>query len=86
MNMLVEGEPSKRYRISYWGGEVFESHWDTAKEALDRYEKHRDLIKPQIDKDPRAKKHKPTYSFRDGRKEITLADLRKAAKAEEEAT
>jgi hypothetical protein len=86
MNMKIEGEPSKRYRISYWGADVFESHWDTAKEALDRYEKHRDLIKPQIDKDPRAKKHRASYVIRDGKKEITVVDLRKAAEAEDEAT
>jgi hypothetical protein len=83
MGMIIEGDPVKRYRITYWGADVFEGHWDTAKEALDRYEKHRELIKPQIDKSRKAKKDKPTYHIRDGKKDITVVDLRNAAKAEE---
>jgi hypothetical protein len=75
--MMIEGEPSKRYRISYWGAPV--GDWDTAKDALERYHQHNTLIRPQIDKSPKAKKDSPRYRFYDGRKEISLAKLKKAA-------
>jgi hypothetical protein len=80
-NLTVEGEPSKRYRIIYWGTIV--GHWDKAKDALEHYYEHSTLIRPQIDKHPKAKKHKPRYKFLDGQKEIALAALKGAAQAEE---
>jgi hypothetical protein len=79
--LTVEGEPSKRWRIVYWGAGV--GHWDKAKDALDHYHQHNTLIRPQIDKNPKAKKHKPRYEFFDGRKEIDLAALKRAAQATE---
>jgi hypothetical protein len=74
--MQIEGEMSKRYRLSY-GGDVIGSY-DTAKEAVAAYENYEKLIRPVTDP-----KKKYRCSIHDGRtKEITLADLRKAAAAE----
>ena len=74
--MKIEGEPSKRYRLSYWGQLL--GSYDSAKEALERYDSHEKLIRPVTDP-----KKMGRYSIYDGRdKEITLADLRKAAAAE----
>ena len=73
--MKIEGEPSKRFGVAY-GGEVVGS-WDTAKEALDEYRKYERLIRPVTD---RAKKYR--YSFREGRKAITLEQLVRAANAD----
>lgn len=78
----IEGEPVKRYRIVWWGTSV--GHWDNAKEALDGYDQHDKILRPAIVRTSRkAEKDKPYYQFFDGRKEITLADLR-AAKVEEQ--
>jgi len=71
--MTVEGEPAKRYGVSY-GGEVLGS-WDTAKEAWENYQQYEKVIRPVTD---RAKKYR--YSFRDGREEITIAELRQRVK------
>lgn len=74
--MKIPGEPLKRYRLSYWG--QFLDSYDTAKEALVRYESHEKLIRPATDPMKKGR-----YSIHDGReKEITLADLRRAAAAE----
>jgi hypothetical protein len=74
--MKIEGEPSKRYRLSYWG--QFLGSYDTAAEALERYERHEKLMQPATDS-----RKKGRYTVCDGReREITLADLRKAAAAE----
>ena len=70
--MAIEGEPAKRYGFSY-GGDTQPS-FDTATEAFEAYQEHRDLIAPKIGRFD--------YHFRDGRKEITLEQLRAAAKAE----
>ncbi len=74
-NLTVEGEPSKRYGVAY-GGEIIGSY-DTAKEAWEAYRKYDDLIRSVVD---RKKKYR--YSFRDGRKEISIEQFRKAVKAE----
>jgi hypothetical protein len=74
--MSIEGELVKRYRLSYWG--TFIDSFDTAKEALAAYEDHNKFIRPVTDKSNNGR-----YVFREGRdKEITLADLRRTAKAE----
>lgn len=73
--MKIEGERSKRYGVVYGGDTV--GSWDTAKEALDEYRKYERLIRPVTD---RAKKY--SYTFRDGRKEITLEQLMRAAKVD----
>jgi hypothetical protein len=75
--LTVESEPVKRYRLNY-GGETIGS-WNTAVEALTEYETYERVIRPVTD---RAKKYR--YSIRDGRtKEMTIRELRAAAKAEE---
>ncbi len=76
VNLRVEGGPSKRYRLSYGGDSL--GSYDTAKEALAEYESHRKVIRPVIDP-----QRKWRYAIFDGRtKEITIAELRRAAKAE----
>ena len=76
LGMKIEGEPSKRYGVSY-GGQIVGSY-NTAKEALEAYRKYEDLIRPVTDRD---KKYR--YAFRDGRTQITMEQLRCAATAEE---
>lgn len=73
--MKVEGEAAKLYGVSY-GGDALGS-WDTAKEALESYLRYEQVVRPLTDRD---KKYR--YSARHGRKEITIAELRKRAKAE----
>ena len=73
--MKIEGEVSKRYGLAYGGATI--GSWDTAKEALAEYETYERAVRPVTDRD---KKYR--YSSRDGRKEITLADLRHAAARE----
>jgi hypothetical protein len=74
--MEIEGEVSKRYRLSY-GGQSLGSY-DTAKEAVVRYDSHNKLIRPVTDP-----KNKWRYDIFDGRtKEITIAELSGRAKAE----
>lgn len=74
--MEIEGEPVKRYRLSYWGD--FIGSYDTAKEALEEHNRHNKFLRPISDPN-----NKGRYLFRDGRdKEITLAGLRRAAAAE----
>jgi hypothetical protein len=74
--MEIEGEPLKKYRLSYWG--VFIGSYDTAKEALAEYDSHNKFIRPVTDPN-----NKGRYTIRDGRdKEIALADLKRAAAAE----
>jgi hypothetical protein len=64
--------------MSYWG--QFLGSWDTAAELLKEYQQHRDIIRPVTDRDKKG-----WYKFRDGRdKEITLSQLRHAAKKESE--
>lgn len=82
-DLTVEGEPSKRYRIVYWGEPV--GDWDNAKDALDHYLQHNKEVRPIIDKNTKAKKHKPHYQFFDSRKEINLAALKTAGQAEQKA-
>jgi hypothetical protein len=75
-SMTIEGEPTKRYRLSYHGS--FLGSHDTARETLKAYENHNKLIRPVVDR-----KQKARYAIHDGKtKEITIADLRRAAKAE----
>jgi hypothetical protein len=74
--MKIEGEVSKRYRVSYGGNPI--GSYDTAKEALAEYENYEKTVRPVTDP-----KKKFRYSIHDGRvKEITLDDLRRAAAAE----
>ena len=73
--MKIEGEVSKRYRISYGGDSI--GSYDTAKEALAAYESHENAVRPVTDR-----KKKYNYRIVDGRKEMTVADLRTAARAE----
>ena len=75
--MQVEGEPSKRFKLAYWG--VFIGSYETAKEAVAKLDEHDKLMRPVIDRGNEGR-----YVVRDGRKEITIGDLRKAAKAEVE--
>jgi hypothetical protein len=64
-----EGEPVKRYGIAF-GGEVVGSH-DTTKEAWEAYTEFEKLHRPIID--PCGKY---TYSFHDGRKQVTIEEVR----------
>jgi len=75
-NFRVEGETTTRYRLSYWG--QFLGSYDTAKEGVERYDSHNKLIRPVVDR-----KQEGRYIIHDGTKEITIADLRRAAKAKE---
>jgi hypothetical protein len=77
-DMVVEGEASKRYGVSY-GGQIVGS-WDTATGAWQGYRDYEDKIRPVADR-----KKQYTYTFREGRKEITLEKLRNLVKAEEKA-
>jgi len=70
--MQIEGESTKRYRLSYWG--TFLGSYDTAQEALKAWESHNRIVRPVIDQ-----KSEGRYIIRDGRKEITIADLRRTA-------
>jgi hypothetical protein len=82
-DLTIPGEPSKRYGSVYWGASV--GDWDKAKDALEHYQRHYRDIRPIINKNPKAKKDRPFYQFFDGRKEIVLAALKRAAQAEEKA-
>jgi hypothetical protein len=66
-----------RYRLSYGG--IFIGSFDTAKEALEGPESH-EIVRRVTDKERKFR-----YSVRDGGKEITIADLRRLARAEESA-
>jgi hypothetical protein len=50
-NLTIEGEPSQRSRMVYWGEIV--GGWDAAKDALEHYHRHCQDIRPIINKDPR---------------------------------
>jgi len=41
--MEIEGEPVKRYRLSYDGTTV--GSWDTAREALEQYRRYDDAVR-----------------------------------------
>jgi hypothetical protein len=69
-NLNAEGEFSKRYRIVYWGDSV--GDWDKAKDALEYYHRHYRDIRPVINQNPKAKKHKPHYECFDGPRKLTL--------------
>ena len=43
-SVKIEGEPRKRYRLNYWGH--FLGSYDTATEAVKRYDEHNALIRP----------------------------------------
>jgi hypothetical protein len=64
----------RRYRLSYWG--TFIGSYDTAKKALEAYRKYEE-IRPIIDRKGRGR-----FSIRDQNKEITPADLKRAADKE----
>jgi hypothetical protein len=49
---------------------------------MDHYRQHYQEVRPIINKNSKAKKHKPFYEFFDGRKQIDLAALKKAAETE----
>jgi hypothetical protein len=72
-NLTIEGEFLKQYSLSYWGS--FLGSYDTAKEALEEYVRHNKDTRHILDP-----KQKGRYSIRDWKKEITIADLRRAAK------
>jgi len=65
----VQGEPPKRYRLSY-GGDVLGSY-ATAKEALESLTNDQ-AARPIID--PKRK-----YKVREGGKEISVAELKRRA-------
>jgi hypothetical protein len=46
-NMTIEGEPLRRYKLSYGGSSV--GSCDTAGEVLMEYESHDKLIRPVVD-------------------------------------
>lgn len=73
-HLTVEGEPLKRYRLSYWGSPL--GSYGTAKQAREAYTSY-EKIRPMIDREGQGR-----YSIRDGNKEITLRDLRQAAAKE----
>jgi hypothetical protein len=78
---LLRGEPLKRYRLSYWGR--FLGSFETATEAVKHYDQHDELIRPVTDP-----KRKGRYTIRDGDgrdEEITVGNLRTAAKKEQTA-
>ena len=72
--MMVEGEMLKRYTLRH--GTFFGSY-ETAKEALAAFEHYDKVVRPVVDR-----RQKDRYSIHDGGKEITIADLRRAAKVE----
>ena len=75
--MRIEGEELKRYRLSYHG--EFLGSFERAKEALKELDSHDKLIRPVVDPTKKGR-----YTIHDGRtKEITIADLRRVAKAED---
>jgi hypothetical protein len=76
--MKIEGERSKRYGLSYRGVTV--GSYDTAKELLEQHRHYEDVVRPTVDP-----KRKGRYRIRDGNKEITLAELRRAVEREEQA-
>jgi hypothetical protein len=78
--LKVEGEPLKRYVIRYQGALEWVGTFDTAAEALVAYEDYEQTVRPMIDRE-----NKWGYAIRDGKKDISVADLRRAAKAQEEA-
>jgi hypothetical protein len=76
--MPIEGEPPKRYRISYSGTIVGDGSWDSASEALEAYSQHADMIRV------RGHLEKPgQYRIADGREEINIRDLKRVAENEQ---
>jgi hypothetical protein len=73
--MKIEGDPVKRYGLSYGGQSLGSFH--TAKEAWESYRQHDQLIRPVTDR-----KKQWRYSVRDGRREISIAELGQRAKRE----
>jgi hypothetical protein len=73
--MEIEGERLKRYRLSYHGD--FVGSYATAREALEAHRRYDDAVRPLVDV-----KGKGRYSIRDRNKQITIADLRRAAARE----
>ena len=78
--MPIEGEPSKRYRISYSGTIGWDGSWDTASEALKAYLQHADMIRARGHLEKRGQ-----YRMMDGRIEITIRDLRRDVENEQKA-
>jgi hypothetical protein len=70
----VDGEMLKRYAVRFQGALEAVANVDTAVEAWDAYQKFEQTIRPLIDRD-----RKWQYVIRDGRKEISIADLARAA-------
>jgi hypothetical protein len=69
---MVEGEMLKRYTLRH--GTFFGSYETAKLAAFDHYDK---VVRPVVDR-----RQKDRYSIHDGGKEITIADLRRAAKVE----
>ena len=77
-NLSTEGEPLKRYRLSY-GWNVL-GPYATAKEAQESLTKDYQAARSML-----ARKTKWRYKIRDVGKEISLAELNRRAKEEEAA-
>jgi hypothetical protein len=75
MGMTIEGEPLKRWLVSY-GGELV-GDWDTAREAWDGYRNYEDKIRPVSDPN---KKYR--YAFVADGKELDIVQFRAAIAAE----
>jgi hypothetical protein len=72
MPMQIEGEPTKRYIVTYSGG-TFWQDCNTAKEALEGYLEYEKVVRPVIDP---QKKYR--YFIRDRKKEITIGNFEKS--------
>jgi hypothetical protein len=69
--LTADGEARKRYRLSFDG--KFLGSYDTAAATLDAYESH-ETIRPIIDR-----KNQGRYTIRDGKRSLTIRELRKTA-------
>jgi hypothetical protein len=70
VQLTADDEARKRYRLSFDG---FLGSYDTAAATLDSYESH-ETIRPIIDR-----KNQGRYTIRDGKRALTIRELRKAA-------
>ncbi|KJC40068.1 hypothetical protein UP09_23765 [Bradyrhizobium sp. LTSP885] len=78
MNMKIEGEPLKRWRVNYGGEHVADC--DTAAEAWEEYRRYEQNIRPVTDRDKRY-----SYDYFDGRKKLDIVQFRNAVQAEKRA-
>jgi hypothetical protein len=71
---IAEGEPTKRYRLSYDGKSL--GSYDSATATLESYESY-ETIRPIVDR-----KNQGRYKIRDGKRVLTIRELREAAARE----